>query len=286
MTDTSLVTPRSSRIRQRGFSSVAAHVVIAVVSIVMVFPMYWMLSTALKDLQEALTVPPTLWPHALAPENFPAALSQAPFGRYIVNTLIMATVTAVANVVIGAMTGYGLARGAFRGKSVVLAMFLVAAMVPSEATFIPNYALIRALGWYDSFAALTVPWLVTAFTIFLYRQSFLTFPDSLAEAGRLDGASEWRIFRSIVFPLARSTSLTVLILNFLWSWNAFLWPLLVTSSTEMRTLQLGLSVFRNEGGVYVNLLMAATTLAVIPVIVLFAITQKYVINGISQGAIK
>ncbi|WP_175476910.1 carbohydrate ABC transporter permease [Ruania alba] len=254
--------------------------------LVMIFPLYWMLSTALKDLQEALAVPPTLWPTSPSLEAFPDALSEAPFGRYVANTVLVASVTAVANVFIGAMTGYGLARGAFRGKRLVLAMILIAAMVPSEATFIPNYVLIRELGWYDTYAALIVPWLVTAFSIFLFRQSFLTFPESLAEAGRLDGASEWRIFWSIVFPIARSTSLTVLILSFLWSWNAFLWPLLVTSSTEMRTLQLGLSVFQTEGGVYVNLLMAATTLAVIPVIVMFAITQKYVINGIGQGAIK
>lgn len=267
-------------------SKVAAHVVVIITVLVLMVPLYWMLVTSFKDLQEALAVPPTLWPINFDISTYPQALSQAPFGRYLVNTLIVAVTTAVFNVLLGSMMGYGLARGTFRGRGIVLALILLAAMVPGEATFIPNYVLVRELGWYDSYLALIMPWLVSAFSIFLYRQSFLSFPESLSEAGRLDGASEWRIFWSIVFPMSRSTSLTVFILSFLWAWNAFLWPLLVTSSTEMRTLQLGLSVFQTEGGVYVNLLMAATTLSVIPVVILFAFTQKFVINGIGQGALK
>jgi len=278
--------PRRKRKWRLKPATIASHLVVIVVVLVLILPLYWMLTTSFKSLQEALAVPPTLWPHEWDLGTIPRALSQAPFGQYVANTVIVAVTCAVFNVVIGSMTGYGLARGSFRGRKVVLALILLAAMVPGEATFIPNYVIIRELGWYDTYAALIVPWLVSAFSIFLYRQSFLSFPESLLEAGRLDGASEWRIFRSIVFPIARSTSLTVFILSFLWSWNAFLWPLLVTSSTEMRTLQLGLSVFRTEGGVYVNLLMAATTLSVIPVVILFALTQKFVINGIGQGALK
>jgi multiple sugar transport system permease protein len=265
---------------------IASHAVVIAITILLMLPLYWMLITAFKDLQEALAVPPTLWPQDFSLASFPEALSKAPFARYVINTVIVAVVCAVFNVLIGSMAGYGLARGAFRGRKVVLGLILLAAMVPGEATFIPNYVLVREVGWYDSYAALIVPWLVSAFSIFLYRQSFLSFSDSLTEAGRLDGASEWRIFWSIVFPIARSTSLTVFILSFLWSWNSFLWPLLVTSTTEMRTLQLGLSVFQTEGGVYVNLLMAATALSVIPVVILFALTQKFVINGIGQGALK
>lgn len=267
-------------------TSIGAHVIVGVVVVVAMFPLYWMLTTSFKGLQEALAVPPTLWPQVLDFSVIPEALSQAPFGQYLFNTVLVAVVCAVFNVVIGSMTGYGLARGSFRGRGVVLGLILLAAMVPGEATFIPNYVLIRELGWYDTYAALIAPWLVSAFSIFLYRQSFLSFPESLSEAGRLDGASEWRIFWSIAFPISRSTSLTVFILSFLWSWNAFLWPLLVTSSTEMRTIQLGLSVFQTEGGVYVNLLMAATALSVIPIVLLFALTQKFVINGIGQGALK
>lgn len=265
---------------------VVSHIVVVLIVLVLMFPLYWMVTSSFKGLQEALAVPPTLWPADWDLSVIPQALGQAPFGQYVLNTVLVAVVCAAFNVVFGSMAGYGLARGTFKGRGIVLVLILLAAMVPGEATFIPNYVLIRELGWYDTYAALIVPWLVSAFSIFLYRQSFLSFPDSLTEAGRLDGAGEWRVFWSIVFPIARSTSLTVFILSFLWSWNAFLWPLLVTSSTGMRTLQLGLSVFQTEGGVYLNLLMAATSLSVIPIIILFALTQKFVINGIGQGALK
>lgn len=278
--------PRSARSGVRKRRHIGAHLTLIVVSLILLIPLYWMVSTALKGLQEALASPPTLWPRAIHLGNFATALSQAPFGRYVLNTIVVAGTTAVGNVVLGALAGYGLARGTFRYRTVMFAIILLTTMVPGEALFIPNFVLVHALGWYDTFQALIIPWIVTAFSIFLYRQSFLSVPEALLEAARLDGASERRIFRTIAFPLARSTSLTVFILNFVWSWNAFLWPLLVTSSQDMRTLQLGLQAFQTEGGIYVNLLMAATVLSVAPIILLFVLTQKFVISGIGEGAVK
>lgn len=272
-----------SRRRPRHLGS---HLVMIAVCLILVIPLYWMLTTGLKSLKDALAMPPTLWPSVLHFDNFVTAMSQAPFLRYVLNTVLVAGATAVGNVILGSLAGYGLARGTFRNRTVIFAVILATTMIPGEALFIPNYVLVRTLGWYDSYQALIVPWIVTAFSIFLYRQTFLSVPEALLEAGRLDGASERRVFRSIAFPLARATSLTVFILNFVWSWNAFLWPLLVTSSESMRTLQLGLAAFRTEGGIYVNLLMAATVLAVLPIIVLFVLTQKFVISGIGEGAVK
>lgn len=282
-------TTRLSRMALRSLTVarvVRTHGAVLVLCFLLLFPLYWMGSTAFKGLQEALSVPPTLWPQDLRTGNFAEALRQAPFIRYVANTVLVAGITAVGNVIIGSLAGYALARRVFPGKRTILAVVLLTVMVPAEATFIPNYVLIRNLGWYDSYLALAVPWLVSGFSIFLYRQSFLSLPASLLEAGRMDGASELRLFRSIAFPLARATSLTVFVLSFVWSWNAFLWPLLVTSTPEMRTLQLGLSAFRTEGGVYINLLMAATALSVVPMIILFALTQRFVISGIGEGALK
>jgi multiple sugar transport system permease protein len=287
MADTAVAPARRSmRAGVRKRRNIGAHLTLTVLSLILLIPLYWMVTTALKGLQEALASPPTLWPQVVQLGNFATALGQAPFGRYVLNTVIVAGVVAVGNVVLGSLAGYGLARGTFRYRTVIFAIILLTTMVPGEALFIPNFVLVHALGWYNTFQALIVPWIVTAFSIFLYRQSFLSVPEALLEAARLDGASERRIFRTIAFPLARSTSLTVFILNFVWSWNAFLWPLLVTSSQDMRTLQLGLQAFQTEGGIYVNLLMAATVLAVAPIILLFVLTQKFVISGIGEGAVK
>ncbi|MBA2810215.1 carbohydrate ABC transporter permease [Streptomyces sp. KM273126] len=270
----------------RRAGNLPAHLGLAAVCLVLLVPLYWMVTTALKPLQEALATPPTLWPHHPAFSNFVEALRQAPFARYLANTVLTAVLTGVGNVVIGSLAGYALARGRFRGRGALLAFVLASVMVPAEATFIPNYVTIRDLGWYDSYLALVMPWLVGAFSVFLYRQSFHSLPESLLEAARLDGCSEFRMFRSVAFPLVRTTSLTVFVLSFVWTWNALLWPLLITSRPELRVLQLGLTAFQTEGGVYVNLLMAATVLSVAPVLVLFATSQRLVISGIAEGALK
>jgi multiple sugar transport system permease protein len=275
-----------TRSLSRRAKALPAHLALILICLVLMAPLYWMLITAVKPLQEALGSPPTLWPHDLSLSNFTEALQQAPFVRYLMNTVLTAMLTAVGNVVIGSLAGYALARGRFRGRGALLGFVLASVMVPAEATFIPNYVTIRNLGWYDSYLALVAPWLVGAFSVFLYRQAFRSLPETLFEAARLDGCSELRAFRAVAFPLVRSTSLTVFVLSFVWTWNAFLWPLMVTSRPELRVLQLGLTAFQTEGGVYVNLLMAATVLSVVPVLVLFATTQRLVINGIGEGALK
>jgi multiple sugar transport system permease protein len=271
---------------RRLLKALPAHLALITICLVLLVPLYWMVITAVKPLQEALASPPTLWPHQLSFSNFTDALQQAPFVRYLANTVLTAVLTGIGNVVIGSLAGYALARGRFRGRGALLGFVLASVMVPGEATFIPNYVTIRNLGWYDSYLALVMPWLVGAFSVFLYRQAFRSLPETLFEAARLDGCSELRVFRAVAFPLVRATSLTVFVLSFVWTWNAFLWPLLVTSRPELRVLQLGLTAFQTEGGVYVNLLMAATVLSVVPVLVLFATTQRLVISGIGEGALK
>lgn len=280
-------TPHAGRARRRGRPRyIGSHLTLIVVCLILIIPMYWMVATGLKSLRESVMSPPTLWPTVLHFENFAEAMRQAPFLRYAMNTVFVAGIVAIGNVLLASLAGYGVARGTFRGRNAVFTIMLFTAMLPGEALFIPNFVLIQELGWYDTYQALIVPWIVVPFSIFLFRQAFIAMPEGLIEAARIDGATERRIFRSIAFPLARSTSITVFIINFVWSWNAFLWPLLVTSSTDMRVLQLGLTAFQTEGGTYVNLLMAATVLAVLPIIALFIITQKFVISGIGEGAIK
>jgi multiple sugar transport system permease protein len=159
-------------------------------------------------------------------------------------------------------------------------------MIPLEATFIPNFEIIVRLHWYDSYQALIVPWIGGAFSVFLFRQTYASLPGEVLEAGQIDGCSEWQLFRKIALPLGRSTALTVFVLAYLWSWNALLWPIVVTSSPHMSVVQLGLVHFQQEGGVYVNLLMAAVTLSIIPVVAVFLATQRFLIAGVTKGAIR
>ena len=285
MSERALGSPPSAAARRK-LRLAVTRLAMTLICLFMLVPLYWMVITALKPLGEALQSPPTLWPHHLRWKNFTDVLHAAPFARYISNSLITSLAVAVGNVATGSIAGYALARQKFPGRGGLLAIVLGTVMIPVEATFIPNYVTIQHLHWYNSYTALIVPWLTGAFSIFLYRQTFMALPEALFDAARLDGCSEFRRFRSVALPLARSVSLTVLLISFVWNWNSLLWPLLTTSSPNLRVVQLGLTSFQTEGGVYVNLLMAATTLSVIPIAVLFVLTQRFIIKGIGEGALR
>ena len=275
-----------SRLTRRRTRNLGSHLFLILICLIMLFPLYWMGVTALKSLNEALQSPPTLWPQEWHFENFATVLAGAPFGRYLFNTLFTSLVSAIGNVITGALAGYALARKEFPARRTLLVLVLATMMVPVESTFIPNFVIVRELGWYDSYTALIVPWLTTAFSIFLFRQAFASVPESVFEAGKLDGCSDFRMFRSVALPMARATSITVFLISFVWGWNAFLWPLLVTANPDLLVIQLGLTSFQTDGGVYVNLLMAATAISIIPIALLFVFTQRFIINGISEGAIR
>jgi len=256
------------------------------ICLVVFFPFFWMLSMSLKTLAEALSVPPSALPRHPDLSNYLAAWHAAPFARYYANSFLVASATAAATVVTASLAGYGLVRGDFPGRRVLLLLVLASVMIPFEATFIPNFVLITRLHWYDTFAALIIPWTTSAFSIFLFRQAYLAIPADIYEAALMDGCTEGRIFRSVAFPLSRAAVVTVFLLSYLWSWNALLWPILVTSSADMRVVQLGLFQFQTEGGVYVNLLMAAVALSILPIIVIFLLSQRLLVEGISKGAIR
>jgi ABC-type glycerol-3-phosphate transport system permease component len=271
---------------QRGLTIGLAHIVLIGFSLFALAPLYWMVTTSMKPLSEALQSPPTIFPQEVSWEAYARAFASTPFARWVFNSAFVAVVTASLNVIFGAMAGFALSRLQFRGRALFLTVILASMMIPFEATFISNFVLVNNLGWYNSYQALIVPWSIGAFGVFLFRQEFLSIPDDLFEAAWIDGSSTFKAFRTIALPMVRSTSLTVFMLQLIWSWNALLWPLLVTSEVNMRVVQLGLVAFKTEGGVFVNLLMAAATMSVIPMAVLFVVAQRFVIEGIGSGAVK
>src|SRR5687768_1810532 len=232
--------------RRSPWARALIHAVLIAGSFVMVFPFYWMISTSFKTNEESIASPPTFVPLEWHPENYAIALAAAPFGRYFLNTVVVAFWWVLGALVVSSLAAYAFARMEFVGKNAVFVAFVATMMIPREATIIPNFVIVtKWLGWYNTYQAQIVPHIGNVFAIFLLRQFFMAIPKDLEDAALIDGASALRFLWAIVIPLSVPALITVGLLNFLAAWNAFLWPLLVTSSPEMRPVQLGLQVFSN-----------------------------------------
>lgn len=218
--------------------------------------------------------------------NYVSAWKSAPFGIYYLNTVFVSTVTTLAEVVLCAMAAYAFALMNFPGKNVVFALFLSTMMIPGEVLLVPNFITISRLGWIDTYYALIIPWIVSVFAIFLLRQHFLTLPKELQDAAKIDGCSHWRFLWTIAVPLSKPAVVTVALLKFVGSWNAFLWVLIVTNKDKFRTLPVGLQTFSTDVGTVYNLLMAAATFSILPILILFLFTQRYFVQGIARTGLK
>lgn len=255
-------------------------------ALLMLLPFWWMLVTSVRLPEEVYSFPPDFWPARWHFENYLEVLKAAPFFRFLLNTLIVAAVVTAGNLLFSAMAGYAFARLEFRGRDLVFWLFLASMMIPGQVTMIPVFVLMARLGWIDSYYGLTVPGLVGAYGIFLTRQYFLNLPADLENAARLEGASEWQVFLHVALPLAKPVLLVLGVFTFMGAWTDFLWPLLMTNSMSMRTLEVGLSVFKTQYTVNWPLQMAASLLIQLPIIVLFVATQKYFTRGIVLTGMK
>lgn len=208
------------------------------------------------------------------------------FGNYYFNTVFVALVTTLLDVLFACMAAFAFAKLNFFGKNFIFMVFLATMMVPGEVLLVPNYITLARFGWMDTYLALIVPWVVSVFVIFLMRQHFMTIPDELYDAGKIDGISKWGFLWKVMAPLSKPVIITGALLKFVGSWNSFLWVLIVTKSPQVRTLPVGLSTFSTEVGTLYNKLMAASTFSMIPVIILFLFVQKYFIQGIARTGLK
>lgn len=265
----------------------AIHLLLILGAVAAIFPFYWMLTTAFKSNSEALAVPPTLLPTDWQPENFGIAWRAAPFPRYFANSLLVAFCTVTGVLVVSCLAAYAFARMNFYGKNILFMLFLSTMMIPNEVTTIPNFIIItKWLGWYNTYQAQFILSIGSVFAIFLLRQFFLSIPQELEDAALIDGCSQFRFLWAILVPLSSPALITVALLNFLGSWNAFLWPLLVTSSPELRPVLLGLQVFSTDAGSRHAELMAASTFVILPTVIVFLVAQKYFVEGIARTGLK
>lgn len=273
----------------------AVHVVLIAGSLLCLFPLVWMMSTSLKEIKETMHMPPTWIPAHFQWHNYKDAvlyqrekLGYIPFLRYGLNTLYLAVLTVPGVVLSNALIAYGFARIPWRGRETLFALTLATMMIPFPVTMVPMYVLFRHLHWIGTFKPLWVgAWFGGAFNIFLLRQFFRSIPEELSDAARVDGASEFRIFAQIILPLAKPALAVVALFHFMYVWNDFLGPLIYLQDQKQFTLALGLQAYQSQhGGTEWNMLMAAATIMVLPVIVLFFFTQKTFIQGITVTGLK
>jgi multiple sugar transport system permease protein len=255
-------------------------------AVVTAFPFFWMVSSSLKSNIEAIRFPPTLLPHEWLWQNYARALGAAPFPRYFLNSVIQSTGVAACVTVTSVLAAYAFAFLEFPGRRIIFGAFVATLLVPPEITLIPNFIVVTRLHWYNTFLALIIPLGASVLSVFLLRQVFLGIPRDLHEAARADGCSPAYFLWRIVVPLSAPGLAVVALLAFLRAWNDLLWPLVVTSTEGMRTVQVGLLAFSQNVSTEYNLLMAATVMVVLPTVAAFLLAQRQIIEGIGTTGLR
>lgn len=271
--------------RNQRLSKLLIFLVLTAGAVVLLSLIYWMFITSFKSMGEIMTYPPTFWPQEWVVENYQVTWETGNFTRYTLNTLFIAGVSVIANVLSNSYIAYGFAKLEFPGKRFLFTLLLGTMMLPGFVTLIPRYVMFARLGWLDTYLPLLVPqFFGGAFNIFLIRQFYSTISDELIEAAKIDGASHFKIWWSIMVPLSKPALATIAIFSFNGAWNDFLGPLLYLNSPEKYNLQLGLQVFQGQVATQWNYLMAGSLLVLLPVIILFFVFQRYFIEGMDLTA--
>lgn len=269
---------------------VLQHSAAIMITLVMLFPIYWMIISSLKTSEELLLDVPTLWPVTFQWQNYPDVLSRAPFGLYFFNTIVSTFFIMLGQMGMGVLAAYGFSKGSFKHKNALFLMVLGALMVPIQVTFVPIYVMVSRLNWLNSFPGLVVPNLVSAYFIFMLRQTFMSVDDSYLEAGRIDGMGRIGSIFHVLIPMCKPTLITLSIITFIDGWNSYFWPKMIAPLEKRRTLAVGITQLRRtfagmETANY-NEIMAGAVLAIVPIILLFLILQKYIMTGMSKAAMK
>ena len=259
-----------------------------VLTLLFVSPLLFMVSTSFKTRVESSQSPPSWIPETPTLQAYQHILTAAdtPVFRWFLNSMVAASANAFIVVATSALAAYALARLEFRGRKVVFGLIVMTLFVPPVILVIPNYEIVGRLYWLDTLVAVIVPTAANAFGVFFLRQFFIGLPKELEESAFLDGANQWQVFLRIVLPLSRPALATLALLAFLTNWNDFLWPVYVLFSPEVQTLQAGLSTLQSANNVRYDLLMAGAVVASVPVLILYAFAQRFVIEGVSRSGLK
>jgi sn-glycerol 3-phosphate transport system permease protein len=271
---------------QRYLRNTILYLLLTIVAVIVLFPLWSALTISLLSDAQVSTYPPLMAPTSLQLTNFVRAMEQAPLLRYLFNSVVQSSIVMLGQLVTASLAAYAFAFIDFKGRNVVFLIFLSTLMIPWEATIIPNYLLVRSLGWTDTFMGLTAPFVATAFGTFLLRQFFRTIPRELQDASTIDGCGSLRFLTAIVLPLARPALGTLAVYSFLQTYNQYLWPLLITNDQQMRTVQIGIALLQDEERFAFNVVMAGVVLVLVPTFALFIVGNRQLIRGLTAGAVK
>ena len=285
---TTMIRSRAIQVQRRQPASsrrhVALHLVLMVGAIFMVLPFLEMVTTSLKSHVEVIQKPLDLIPSTLIFSNYSDAMNALPFDRFYLNSLIVASSVTILDSFLSSLAAFAFARLRFKGRNALFFMYLIGLMIPAQVLLVPNFLIIRQLGWFDTYFALIVPSSFSVVSIFLLRQYYRSIPLEYDEAARMDGASSLRIWWNIILPNSMPVLAARAVFIFLGSWNDFLWPLVVTNSQAMRTLPVGLNMFQGQYSVQWELLMAASVVALVPVLIIYFFAQNWIIRGLSVSS--
>jgi multiple sugar transport system permease protein len=258
---------------------------LTVAAFITAFPLIWMLTTSLKPLSEARSVPPRIFPMQVSFDAYIRLFTELDFGRYLVNTIVVVLIGGVG-LFFMAMAGFAFAKHRFRGQNIMFLLILATMMIPAQVSMIPTYLVLNSVGLTGTLVGIALPSLVSAFGIFLFRQFMTTVPDELLEAARIDGCGEFRTFLWIVLPLSKPILAVQAVLTFIAGWNSFLWPLVIANDQSKYTLSVGLSLLNQQLTIDPPLQMAGAAVMVLPILLVFAIFQKYIVQGFVLSGIK
>ena len=275
-----------SQQQKNKLSNVFIYILLAFGAITMLLPFFWMISTSLKTAGEAVAMPPIWLSSNLQTGNYEEALQAAPFGRYFLNSVIVTTISTVGELLTTILAAFAFARLEFYGKNILFVLLISTMMVPGELLTISNFVTLSDWGLINTYASLFLPFLASVFSIYILKEAFEAIPDEIYYAAKVDGCSDWRYLWTVMVPLSKSSIVSIAILGIIGSWNSFMWPLIVTTEQTMRTLPVGLQAFTTEAGTQYELLMAASTIVVVPMIIVYIFLQKYIIEGLASGGSK
>ncbi|MFH1902691.1 MAG: carbohydrate ABC transporter permease [Candidatus Omnitrophota bacterium] len=268
------------------FGKTVWYIVLGLGAITMLVPFFWMLSTSLKEAGAVFTFPPQWIPKPILWRNYADAWNAVPFGRFYLNSIFISISQTFGVLLTSSLAAYAFARLEFPGRDKLFFLYLATMMLPGAVTMIPVFILLKMVGWIDTYKALIIPGLFTAYGTFLLRQFFMSIPGDLEDAARIDGCSKMGIYRHVVIPLSKPALATLGTMTFIGSWNSFMWPLIVTNSMEKKTLPIGLASFQGLYTTDWTLLMAASIIVMVPTLVVFIFNQRFFVEGIKLSGMK
>lgn len=281
-----MLSSRISRKTIEGTTTVLLHIILLFGTVVMILPFVWMILTSFKPVDEVLSWPPKLFPHHWTLSNYIGVFQKWPFGRFIINSLSLSSISTVSIIITSTLSGFVFSKYRFVGKEAIFFLLLATVMVPFQVFMVPLYLSIVKFGLVDTYGGIVLPWLIMSFGIFFMRQNIASIPDDLIDAARIDGCSEFGIFLNVIFPLSKSAMSALAIFAFMDAWGYFIWPLIITSTTEKFVLEVGLALFQHRFFIDYGSTTAGSTIAILPVIIVFMIFRRNIIEGVTLTGLK